>query len=224
MPFFRSPKLKLLTSLFKAPDVSLEQQADRLRFMERDVALTIKAIVLGALTYYFFFSDWFEGIRVLGETDIVTVRKALGAYLAANLVIGFIVLAMDFLPLALVRWSVFVINIVDGSFVALLIVMTGGLSAVTAAPTVSGQNLDLVLDVELPLIVRFGRTQMSFRALSSLGPGSLLDLGRTPDDPVEMLIGERVIARGEVVIVGGNYGLRVLDLISPAERARAMEV
>jgi flagellar motor switch protein FliN len=48
-------------------------------------------------------------------------------------------------------------------------------------------------------------------------------MGRSPDEPVEMLVGNRVLARGEVVVVGGHYGVRIMDLVSPAERARAME-
>lgn len=125
----RSLPARWFRSLFKAPEVSIEQQADRIRFMERDVCLTIKVIVLSALTYYFFFSDWFEGVAALGETDVDTVRKALRAYLVANVVIGAIVLAMDYLPVSLVHWAVFVLNIVDGAFVALLIVITGGLES-----------------------------------------------------------------------------------------------
>jgi flagellar motor switch protein FliN/FliY len=48
-------------------------------------------------------------------------------------------------------------------------------------------------------------------------------MGRSPDAPVEMLVGEQVIARGEVVIVSGNYGVRITDLVSPADRVRALE-
>jgi flagellar motor switch protein FliN/FliY len=81
-----------------------------------------------------------------------------------------------------------------------------------------------VLDMELPLVVRFARTVMSLKTLSGLGPGSIVDMERSPDEPVQMLIGDRVIARGEVVVVGGHYGVRVTDLVSSAERARVLEV
>lgn len=84
-------------------------------------------------------------------------------------------------------------------------------------------TLDAVLDIELPLVVRFARTVMSIKALSALGPGSVIDMERSPDEPVALLVGERVIARGEVVVVGGNYGVRVTDLVSPGDRARAGE-
>ena len=95
----------------------------------------------------------------------------------------------------------------------------------TSAPMVlPNDKLEIVLDMELPLVVRFGRTVMSLRALSALGPGSIVDMERSPDEPVQMLVGDQVIARGEVVVVGGNYGVRITDLVSPAERARALEV
>jgi flagellar motor switch protein FliN/FliY len=83
-------------------------------------------------------------------------------------------------------------------------------------------RLEVVLDIDLPLVVRFGRTLMSIKALADLGPGSIVDMGRSPDEPVEMLIGDRVIARGEVVVVGGNYGVRIMDLVSSVERVRAV--
>lgn len=89
---------------------------------------------------------------------------------------------------------------------------------------VPNDTLDAVLDMELPLVVRFARTVMSLKALSGLGPGSIVDMERSPDEPVQMLVGDRVIARGEVVVVGGHYGVRVTDLVSSAERARALEV
>jgi flagellar motor switch protein FliN len=86
-----------------------------------------------------------------------------------------------------------------------------------------GNRLDVILDIDLPVVVRFGHTELPIRALSRLGPGSVIDLGRSPDDPVEVLVSNRVVARGEVVIVGGNYGVRILDVASQSERARSME-
>jgi flagellar motor switch protein FliN len=91
------------------------------------------------------------------------------------------------------------------------VVVTGSLSA-EAVFSQERANLDLVLDIELPLTVRFGRAIMSLQALSDLGPGSVVDMGRSPDDPVELLISDRVFAKGEVVVVGGNYGVRVTEL------------
>lgn len=128
MTFLRSPKAKLFASLFKAPEVPPEQQADRIRFMERDVCLTIKVIVLGVLSYYFL-SNWFEGVSTIGELGTETVRGAFLTYVVANLIIGGFLLAMDYLPVAWVQWAVFVLNIVDGIFFALLVIISGGLES-----------------------------------------------------------------------------------------------
>ena len=91
------------------------------------------------------------------------------------------------------------------------------------APTVRDDRLSAVLEVELPLVVRFGRAVMPFRALASLGPGSVVDMGRSPEEPVELLVGDRLIARGEVVIVGGNYGVRITELTGARHFAAGLE-
>ena len=83
-------------------------------------------------------------------------------------------------------------------------------------------NLDILLDIELPFSVRFGQVDMSIGELSRLGPGSVVSLGRLPDDPVEVLINDKVVARGEVVVVAGNYGVRILDVASREERIRSL--
>jgi len=85
-------------------------------------------------------------------------------------------------------------------------------------------RIEVILDIDLPVVVRFGRTELPLRTLTRLGPGSVIDLGRSPDDPVEVMVSDREIARGEVVVVGGNYGIRILDVVSPSERMRSMEV
>jgi flagellar motor switch protein FliN/FliY len=84
-------------------------------------------------------------------------------------------------------------------------------------------KLELILDIDLPLTVRFGRTEMPLRLIAALGPGSVIDLGRSPDDPVDVLVSNQLVARGEVVIVGGNYGVRITDVISPQNGVRASE-
>jgi len=96
-----------------------------------------------------------------------------------------------------------------------------------AAPVVAGQvdtsRIEVILDIDLPVVVRFGRTDLPLRTLTRLGPGSVIDLGRSPDEPVEVMVSNRVVARGEVVIVGGNYGIRIIDVVSPSERMAWVE-
>jgi flagellar motor switch protein FliN/FliY len=104
------------------------------------------------------------------------------------------------------------------------VAVAGQLDETTAAGADARRdNLDVVLDIDLPLVVRFARTTMSIRALSTLGPGSIVDMERSPDEPVQVLVGDRVIARGEVVVVGGNYGVRITELMGASERARELE-
>ena len=91
-----------------------------------------------------------------------------------------------------------------------------------SAPPPGLDNLEVILDIELPLTVRFGRTEMTLQALAQVGPGSVIDLDRSPDEPVEILINEKVIARGEVVVVSGNYGVRVTEVTSAADRIRTL--
>lgn len=83
-------------------------------------------------------------------------------------------------------------------------------------------NLEVILDIDLPLTVRFGVTEMTLDALTRLGPGSVIDLGRSPDDPVEVLVNGRLVARGEVVVVAGNYGVRIHEVVSAADRIRSL--
>jgi flagellar motor switch protein FliN/FliY len=76
-------------------------------------------------------------------------------------------------------------------------------------------NLNIVMDVELNVSLRFGQRQLPLREVLELTSGSVVELDRLVDDPVELLLDGRVIARGEAVIVDGNYGLRVTEIPQP---------
>ncbi|MGE0362228.1 MAG: FliM/FliN family flagellar motor switch protein [Vicinamibacterales bacterium] len=84
-------------------------------------------------------------------------------------------------------------------------------------------NLAVLMDIDLPLVVRFARTELTLKALTALGPGSMLDMGRAPEDPVQVLVGGQVVAEGDVVVVAGNYGVRVTSVLGPVDRLRALE-
>jgi len=92
-------------------------------------------------------------------------------------------------------------------------------AAMPAADNAAGR-IGVILGIDLPVVVRFGRTELPIRTLAKLGPGSVIELGRSPGDPVEVLVSERIVARGEVVIVGGNYGIRIVDVVSNPFRER----
>lgn len=94
----------------------------------------------------------------------------------------------------------------------------------TGPSVAAPRNLDVVLDIELPITVRFGETQMTLESLARLGPGSMIDLDRTPDDPVELLVNGHLVARGQVVVVSGCYGVRINEVVSPADRLRTLQL
>lgn len=77
-------------------------------------------------------------------------------------------------------------------------------------------SMDMLMDVEVPVRVSFGSTRIRMKELLSLNTGSLVELDRALGDRVEILVNRRVIARGEVVAVDGNYGVRILELIAAA--------
>jgi len=77
----------------------------------------------------------------------------------------------------------------------------------------SGDNLNLVMDAMLEVSLRFGQHQIRLADLAELGPGSVIELDRRVEEPVELVLGSKILARGEVMIVDGNYGLRVTELM-----------
>lgn len=83
-------------------------------------------------------------------------------------------------------------------------------------------NLDLLLETELAVSLRFGRRQASLREVIDLASGSVLELDRRLEEPVELLLNGRTIARGEVVVIDDNYGLRITEVVSPQQRAQSL--
>jgi flagellar motor switch protein FliN len=86
----------------------------------------------------------------------------------------------------------------------------------------SPRSMDLLLDVELPVIVSFGRAQLMLKDVIKLTTGSIVELNRALSEPVEVIVNNCVIARGEVVVVEGNYGIRIKQVISRQERLRTL--
>jgi flagellar motor switch protein FliN/FliY len=82
-------------------------------------------------------------------------------------------------------------------------------------PKTDAAKLQLVMDVELNVSLRFGQCQLPLRDVLDLTSGSVIELDRDVDDPVELLLDGKVIARGEAVIVDGNYGLRITEIPEP---------
>ncbi len=84
------------------------------------------------------------------------------------------------------------------------------------------QNLEMLLDVDLELSVSFGHTTLMLQEVLKLSSGSIVELNRSANDPVELLVNDAVIARGDVVVVDGNYGIRITEVVSTRERIRSL--
>ncbi|HZU26259.1 MAG TPA: flagellar motor switch protein FliN [Bryobacteraceae bacterium] len=91
-----------------------------------------------------------------------------------------------------------------------------------AAPPQKPRPIDLLLDVELPVSVSFGRAQLLLRDVIKLTTGSIIELNRSISEPVDVIVNNCVIARGEVVVVEGNFGVRIHQVVSRQERLRTL--
>jgi flagellar motor switch protein FliN/FliY len=92
----------------------------------------------------------------------------------------------------------------------------------TAILPARSRTMNLLLDVDLPVSISFGRTQLPMKDVIKLTTGSIVELNRSVNEPVEVLVNQCLIARGEVVVVEGNYGVRILEIVSRQERIRSL--
>jgi flagellar motor switch protein FliN len=83
-------------------------------------------------------------------------------------------------------------------------------------------GLELLLDVELEASLRFGCKEMPLSEILDLGPGDVVQLDRQVSDPVDLIVGDKVVACGEVVLVNGNFGLRVTEVAAPRKRLESI--
>ena len=96
---------------------------------------------------------------------------------------------------------------------------------VSSAGTLSGgetQNLDLILDIPLTVTVELGRSKMLINDLLQLGQGSVIELTKLVGEPLEVLVNNKLVARGEVVVVNDKFGVRLTDIVSPMERVQSL--
>ncbi len=84
------------------------------------------------------------------------------------------------------------------------------------------KNLEMVLDIPLVVTVELGRTKMLINDLLQLGQGSIIELSKLVGEPLEILINEKLVARGEVVVVHEKFGVRLTDIVSPLERIESL--
>jgi flagellar motor switch protein FliN/FliY len=83
-------------------------------------------------------------------------------------------------------------------------------------------SMDLLLDIPLEISAELGRTRMIINDLLQLGQGSVIELNKLAGEPLEILVNQKLIARGEVVVVNEKFGIRLTDIISPLERIKQL--
>jgi flagellar motor switch protein FliN/FliY len=84
-------------------------------------------------------------------------------------------------------------------------------------------NIGLILDVPLQVTVELGSTRMRIKEILELGVGSIVELDKLAGDPVDIYVNGKLIAKGEVVVIDENFGIKVTDIISPIERANTLQ-
>jgi flagellar motor switch protein FliN len=94
--------------------------------------------------------------------------------------------------------------------------------AASSAEAALGPGIELLLDVELEAALRFGCREMPLGEILDLGPGDVVQLDRHVSDPVDLIVGDKIVARGEVVLINGNFGLRVTEVAAPRKRLESI--
>lgn len=99
----------------------------------------------------------------------------------------------------------------------------GGGNSSSAGNATKDRNLNLILDIPLKVTVELGRTKMPVSDLLNLTQGSVIELMKLAGEPMEVLVNEKLIARGEAVVVNEKFGVRLTDIISPTERIEQLK-
>jgi len=190
----------LAQKLFKnAPDPAAELNADRKKAIE-DLLRTVSESAATAL------QNQYEGLTLQlssidppawsGPTIALVAAEASGASFTLHF-----------------RLATELMNMISAAAPATV--------ATPAPPLPTDSNLDLLLGVDLSLTLRFGQRTLTLREILDLTSGSVIELDRQVQEPADLLLGDKLIARGEVVIVDGNYGLRVTE-VADTQHAGAM--
>src|SRR4051794_20836110 len=95
-------------------------------------------------------------------------------------------------------------------------------TSLNKAETENAGNLAVLMDVQLPVSIRFGETEMILEEIVKLGVGSVIELNSGIDQPVDLVVNNRILARGEVVTVDGFYGVRITEITNAGERFKSI--
>ena len=95
-----------------------------------------------------------------------------------------------------------------------------------ARETMEGSSVDskigLLVDIDLDATLQFGSREMTLEEVLELGPGAVVEFDRHVSEPVDLVVGDRIVARGEVVVVSGNFALRITEVATPQLRLESI--
>jgi flagellar motor switch protein FliN len=202
--------------------------------------LTLKAAGLETVEIPEVKSTWFE---LLGQS-LGTMARAAGALVGREVTLA---AGLERAPDPEMReWGSVSLHFPEAALAPLVVAMNpqmaGALVHAGRAPADTGQpveaieereeprraaapsrTFDLLMDVDLPVSISFGKTQLPLKDVLKLTTGSIVELNRGVNDQVEVLVNHCLIARGEVVVVEGNYGVRIQEIIKRQERLRSVQ-
>jgi len=200
--------------------------------------LTLKAAGLDSVASSEAQNTWFE---ILGQS-LSAMARSLGGLLGREITCG-AGAERESAPES-TDWASVALTFADGAQPPLLVALSPILLALMTAPppsqtvqteppsaeysseagqlALNSRTIGLLLDVDLPVSISFGKTRLPMKEVLKLTTGSIVELDRDVNDPVEVLVNQRLIARGEVVVVEGNYGVKIQEIASRNERLRSI--
>lgn len=94
--------------------------------------------------------------------------------------------------------------------------------AVSAAVQEMSAGMSLLYDIELDATLQFGSRELALREVLEIGPGDVIELDRHVSEPVDLVVGDRIVARGEVIVVNGNFALKIVEVAAPQLRLESI--
>lgn len=200
--------------------------------------LTLKAAGLDTVAPSEAQNTWFE---IVGQS-LAAMARSIGGLLGRDVTCG-AGAEREAAPDA-TEWAAVSLTFTDGARPPLLVAFSPELLSLIAEPppgelaraepapaeswsdagqlALNSRTIGLLLDVDLPVSISFGKTHLPMKEVLKLTTGSIVELNRDVNDPVEVLVNQHLIARGEVVVVEGNYGVKIQEIASRNERLRSI--
>ncbi|MGB9454862.1 MAG: flagellar motor switch protein FliN [Bryobacteraceae bacterium] len=205
---------------------------------ERVGTVTLKAAGLDTVASSEAQNTWFE---IVGQS-LSAMARSIGGLLGREITCG-PGAVRDAVPES-TEWASVSLRFTDGAQPPLLVAFSPNLLSLISEPppgepasaeaapaetwsdagqlALNSRTIGLLLDVDLPVSISFGRTRLPMKDVLKLSTGSIVELDRDVNDPVEVRVNQHLIARGEVVVVEGNYGVKIQEIASRNERLRSI--